>query len=1268
MTDADLKRDSDSIPDLEIDKKGEGIEETENFEDLDQMSPELEDFLFRFNESQIEYVECGPINSIGDGIARIYGLEGVQSGELLEFVTESGEVIKGMALNLEKQYVGAVLFGNEAALKEGDIARRTQSIISVPTGLYLRGRVIDPLGEPLDNKGALLGSTQELIERKAPGIKLRARINLPLETGIRALDALVPIGKGQRELIIGDRQVGKTAIAIDAIIHQTKLRQLEANYVIEEEEGSNSNGLGGDQAGSSAVYVAIGQKRSSVANLVRKLEEAEAMNWTTIVAATASDPSPLQFLAPYSGCTIAEYFRDIGEPTLIVFDDLSKQAIAYRQVSLLLRRPPGREAYPGDVFYVHSRLLERSANLGQGCSLTALPIVETLSGDLSAYIPTNVISRATVRMMVKMLGSPRGSRCTKGSVQSACGLPRRINNLQNREARGTIACHKREDEEDLLSASARLQNNSQAHPMLKVEADLPNSSLSRGNVLLGQGAATLHLHCGYPTMIESVRIGPKRQAYQLGIGKVNKRATYNIEQGVTIVTSEISFSKREVRGSIVGGTGNEYRVGLKSINRRDLNSIIGNNKAPSFEAVGHYCTHTKKATYRESEPTVMGAADTKSIAIDRYVKHWLVCKNKPTKIFTDLSGLLKCDEVWYAAYVKLNGNKGAGTPGIDQETFQGISKGHLDSLRGKVLSNTYQWSAIRRIYIPKADPKKLRPVGILTRDDRIVQEVLRMIIEPIFELTFLPSSHGFRWSRSCHTALRQIYTQSKACAWFIEGDISKCFDEIDHNTLIRLIKKRVQDKRIINLITQGLKARIICFKPHEDYNPVVGTPQGGILSPLLSNIYLHEMDVFIQQQMTKYKGTKEVRDLSNNLEYRRLLQSGKKSQAYKRRIPCLVYNDPEYTSLAYVRYADDFLIGVNGSRKMAIQIRDEVSEFLQSELKLSLNLEKIRITHISKGVPFLGYKLGRRTYVTRQLYGKKKYRRRLSLRTLNVDLKRVTKALASKGFCDSSAKPKPQFKFLRLPQSEINLKINSILKGLSEWWKYAGNRRQALSYASYILRFSTAKLYAAKFRLKRVAAVMKRCGRDLSKPASTHKRSLVGVDDARIEAWQNSALDKEKTPPVKRQIPGILFHRYPLTPKAKKVHLGNFKPKYLEFLESEDFESLKIKLAESRADLNPLSLTHWRLARGVRVLNAPCIICGETKHVQMHHVRSVAELRHLKDRKMASARSISAKQIPLCQNHHFNVAHNSKWKSKTRKLTRGVIKKLRVVEKTLPKI
>lgn len=354
-------------------------------ESLPQLFQELG---WEYVKKRCSYIDSGLIISVSDGIAQIIGLYGVQSGELIKLVSESGTVIDGMALNLEKERVGAVLLGDDSSLKEGDFAYRTKTIISVPTGLFLRGRVVSPLGKPLDDKGSLINTWPELIERKAPGIKLRARINTSMSTGIRALDALVPIGNGQRELIIGDRQVGKTALAIDTILHQTSLRQLEADYI---EQGQFTN-LGAEWTGSTCVYVAIGQKRSSVVLLTKKLIEANAMPWTIIVAATASDSASLQFLAPYAGCTIAEFFRDIGEQTLIVYDDLSKQAVAYRQMSLLLRRPPGREAYPGDVFYCHSRLLERAANMGSGFNLSCLPIVETQAGDLSSYIPTNVIS------------------------------------------------------------------------------------------------------------------------------------------------------------------------------------------------------------------------------------------------------------------------------------------------------------------------------------------------------------------------------------------------------------------------------------------------------------------------------------------------------------------------------------------------------------------------------------------------------------------------------------------------------------------------------------------------------------------------------------------------------------------------------------------------------------------------------------------------------------------------------------------------------------
>lgn len=312
--------------------------------------------------------------SIGDGIARVYGLKNIQAEEMVEF--SSG--LKGMALNLEPDNVGVVVFGNDKEIREGDVVKRTGAIVDVPVGMELLGRVVDALGNPIDGLGPLGNSERKRVGLKAPGIIPRESVKQPMLTGIKAVDSLVPIGRGQRELIIGDRQTGKTAIAIDAIINQKRFND------------------GDDESKKLyCVYVAIGQKRSTVAQLVKRLTDTGAMEYTTIVSATASDAAPLQYLAPYSGCSMGEYFRDSGKHALIIYDDLSKQAVAYRQMSLLLRRPPGREAYPGDVFYLHSRLLERAAKMSEaygGGSLTALPVIETQAGDVSAYIPTNVIS------------------------------------------------------------------------------------------------------------------------------------------------------------------------------------------------------------------------------------------------------------------------------------------------------------------------------------------------------------------------------------------------------------------------------------------------------------------------------------------------------------------------------------------------------------------------------------------------------------------------------------------------------------------------------------------------------------------------------------------------------------------------------------------------------------------------------------------------------------------------------------------------------------
>jgi F-type H+/Na+-transporting ATPase subunit alpha len=319
--------------------------------------------------------EVGRVLSVGDGIARVYGLENVQAGEMVEF--PGG--VKGMALNLERDNVGVVIFGEDRGLKEGDTVKRLGEIVDVPVGKGLLGRVVNPLGEPIDGKGPIKAAERRTVDVKAPGIIPRKSVHEPMQTGIKAIDALIPIGRGQRELIIGDRQTGKTAVALDTILYQ---REAHDNNASEAEKLY-------------CIYVVIGQKRSTVAQLVKTLEDKGALGYSIIVAATASEPAPLQFLAPFSGCAMGEYFRDNGMHALIIYDDLSKQAVAYRQMSLLLRRPPGREAYPGDVFYLHSRLLERAAKLnndnGAG-SLTALPIIETQANDVSAYIPTNVIS------------------------------------------------------------------------------------------------------------------------------------------------------------------------------------------------------------------------------------------------------------------------------------------------------------------------------------------------------------------------------------------------------------------------------------------------------------------------------------------------------------------------------------------------------------------------------------------------------------------------------------------------------------------------------------------------------------------------------------------------------------------------------------------------------------------------------------------------------------------------------------------------------------
>ena len=516
-------------------------------------------------------------------------------------------------------------------------------------------------------------------------------------------------------------------------------------------------------------------------------------------------------------------------------------------------------------------------------------------------------------------------------------------------------------------------------------------------------------------------------------------------------------------------------------------------------------------------------------------KHWWVCHNNRVKIFNDLGGLLKLESIWFAAYKKLKKNKGSKTAGPDAMKIDSITECRILELRDAVLKGNYQWGGIRQINIPKpGKPGKTRPLGIPTINDRLVQEVIRTIIEPIFELDFNDQSHGFRPSRSCHTALKWAYTNMKSMTWFIEGDIKSYFPTINHNILINLINKRIGDPKILKLIKSGLKARIF-LKDGETFIPKLGTPQGGILSPLLSNIYLHELDKFMEELAKKYDAQRGSARKKRNPVALKLLNQNKKSELYAKRISFYVHDDNQYVKVRYIRYADDFIVGVTGSRGLAVQIRQQIKEFLDHELKVELSIEKTRITHISKGIPFLGYILSRRTLIIKQRYHGKRKHRKMTIPLLSVDMNRVIERLNTAGYCDKSGKPKPAWGYLQYPQSQTNRMINYILRGLSEWWKIAGNRKRATAWLVYILKTSIAKMYAAKFKLDTVATTFKIGGKDLGLPIGKRAKSVVGND--------------ENQTPKGTVLQGIMYCKYNEIPDtAKNMIKANWKPEYIKYL------------------------------------------------------------------------------------------------------------------------
>ena len=930
----------------------------------------------------------------------------------------------------------------------------------------------------------------------------------------------------QRELIIGDRQVGKTAIAIDTIVHQTKLRQLEADYV----RGSTQSSLGAEKAGATCVYVAVGQKRSSVAQLAKKLEESGAMPWTIIVAATASDSAPLQFLAPYAGCSIAEYFRDIGEPTVIIYG-------------------------------------------------------------------------AHVRVHAQVWGSK-----PNGRVELAKSY-----RTNSDEGFTPFALAMAGGQQPVLKAALREQSAFSPRWTAKLSAELRNRLNYQTLSNFGNDWPSRSSDC----------IATDMAPHRCLKASVATRTLYRNPSHWGQITKEDPYSAPR--------KGKEVHVlPWKSPHGDDRGFVVPSRlgKEPKHFVQFGTRSYTTKSSNQQPDSVQSQTEIPKGLKL--LAKHWRVCHQDDKKKFPTLRGIVKQEELWFAAYIKLRRNSGSLTPGPDGESLKALTKERILSLRKAVLENQFSWTGVRQIWIPKPGKRgKTRPLGIPSINDRLVQEVLKMTLEPIWETCFLQQSFGFRPQRDCHSALRWMNANMKDSIWFIEGDIESYFPTIDHKILLDLIEKRVGDRNIIHLLRQGLKTKVF-EKDLPTQISTLGTPQGGILSPILSNIYLHELDKFMAQLSLEYQGPVQPSARRKNPAYQKLMRAGRKKQTRRLKLPRSDPFEAAYSNCKYIRYADDFIIGVNGPRAMAEEIRERVRLFLLERLKIQLNMDKTKVTHVSKGIKFLGHTFKRRrTFIDAKTARGKIKSRIMTLPILDLDSARIIARLHETGFCDRDGTPKPNFRFMSLPQAETNNKANAILRGLCNWARIAGNRRPAVARYAYILRYSIAKMYAAKFKLKRVAAVFKAGNNDLSKPIGKRIKSVQ---------------------PEGKNLQGILYSKYAQIPKREHAKLPkNWTPPYVRNLDSggnlEDFINKVAKQGRSNAK-DPLIAAGWRLGRSLSVKGTPCDVCGSYFGVEMHHVNQIKNIPKSKSPLQRHKMSLARKQIALCRKHHLERHKDQKMKSR----------------------